>query len=204
MEQMIETTLHALEKNGFGAHYFATRQEAAQWLTGQFEPEQTVSFGGSVTLEQLGLRGMLEDKGVHYLDYRQSSDPQETKRLSREVFFCDAYLSSANAITEDGFLLNVDGKGNRVAATIFGPDTVYIVAGKNKICPDLSAAYQRLETVAAPLNSRRLDRKTPCVVSGTCQDCHAAERICRVYTVMKRQPFGTKVVVVLIGEDLGY
>lgn len=200
----IQKTLEALVKNGFRAEYFPHGEEAAQWLAGEIKPGETVAFGGSQTLSSLGLEEKLKAKGAEYLNYRKASTPQELKEWTRQCFFADAYFSSANAITEDGCIFNVDGKGNRVAATIFGPERVYIVAGVNKLCRDLPAARRRKEELAGPLNSQRLDRNTPCVPTGICTDCESPERICRIYVEHRRAPSDTQMTVVLIGEDLGY
>ncbi|MEG1500822.1 MAG: lactate utilization protein [Clostridiales bacterium] len=213
MEDNIKNALASLNKNGFSAFYFANKQEAVDFILQQVEPGSKVAFGGSVTLGQLSLRESLEEHGINYIDYRREDlsdeerkqvSAEDLKDLSRLSFFADAYFSSANAITEDGLIFNVDGRGNRVAATIYGPNVVYIVVGKNKICLDLPAAYRRLEEIAAPLNCRRLGKKTPCLKTGQCQDCAAGERICNIYTIMQRQPSGTKVNVLIIDEELGY
>ncbi len=201
---MLDKTLNSLRLNGFKAEYFPSGEEACAWLVRQISPGERVAFGGSLTLEQIGLRDKLEKAGADYLDYRREGTAKEKKDRARQCFFADAYFASANAITEDGFILNVDGTGNRIAATIFGPDRVYIVAGINKLCPDLEAAKNRKREIAAPLNSRRLKRNTPCVETGLCSDCQSPERICKVYAVFKRPPTDTKLTVAIIGENLGF
>ena len=124
--------------------------------------------------------------------------------IFRQAFTCDTYLMSANAITENGELYNVDGNGNRVAALMFGPKSVIVIAGWNKIVPDLEAARQRVRQIAAPANTTRLNTQTPCKVLGSCQDCHSDSRICCDYTVLGQQRIKGRVKVILVGEELGY
>ena len=107
-------------------------------------------------------------------------------------------------MTEEGFLFNVDGRGNRVAASLFGPERVYTVVGKNKLCADLAAAQRRLADIAAPLNAKRLGCQTPCAITGKCVDCQGSTRICRLYVELRQAPRDTASTVVIIGEDLGY
>lgn len=204
MQDKLKNALEALQKNGFETIYFFTAKEATNWLLESAKVGEMVTFGGSVTLTDLKLREKFEEKGVNYLDYRKEGTPKEQKEWFRQCFFCDAYYSSANAITEDGYIYNVDGRGNRVAATSYGPDRVYIVAGQNKICKDLAEAEKRRGNIAAPLNSKRLNTKTPCKETGVCSNCQSEGRICRIYTVFKHPPLGTEMTIVLVGEDLGY
>jgi len=204
--EKLQRTAKALIKHEFKAEVFATRQEALNWLLAQFNPGQSVGLGGSVTLRQMDLPEKLKQKGVTVISHWEASEEEkaELRALFRKSFFADAYMASANAITEDGAVFNVDGNGNRVAAMIYGPERVYVVAGVNKIVPDAAAAEKRLEEVAAPLNAKRLDTPNPCKEAGKCMDCNSPRRSCRIYTLMKRPSFLTEVTVVLIDEELGF
>jgi hypothetical protein len=205
MEERFTQVLKNLEERGFSAHYFAAKEEAAAWLAQQVPAGERVAFGGSVTLTQLGLGALLEQQGVQVIDYRNSDySAAELYEKQRSVFFTHSYFSSANALTEQGIILNVDGMGNRLAATLYGPKQVYFVVGRNKLTADMDAAVKRLEEVAAPLNCRRLDRPTPCKVSGHCQHCGAATSICRAWLALQYAPNGAKYHVVLIDEELGF
>lgn len=204
MEPNIAKTLENLRANGFQALYFANKEEAAAWLCQQVQKGEKVAFGGSVTLRQLHLREGLEQRGVLFLDPYATKDPKKQREILRQAFFADAYFTSANALTEEGFLFNVDGRGNRVAASLFGPERVYTVVGKNKLCADLAAAQRRLADIAAPLNAKRLGCQTPCAITGKCVDCQGSTRICRLYVELRQAPRDTASTVVIIGEDLGY
>ena len=124
--------------------------------------------------------------------------------IFRKSFFSDTYLTSTNAITENGELYNVDGYGNRVAAMIYGPKSVIVVAGINKIVKDLDQAVERVKRIAAPANSIRLDKNTPCTKTGYCVDCKKDDRICCSYTVLGHQKQKNRIKVILVGESLGY
>ena len=139
-----------------------------------------------------------------FLDrYKEGLTADEIKEIYRKSFFCDAYFTSTNAITEEGELYNVDGNGNRVAAMLYGPDKVIVIAGVNKIVKDINEAIYRVENLAAPANAKRLNRKTPCTVTGKCMNCNSPERICREYTVI-RKPVPNRIFVLLLNEEYGY
>lgn len=185
-----------LEKHRFTVSRFATGNEAAEHLAAAIKGEE-VGFGGSVTLQELGLYDRLAE---HNRVYWHWVDPDERFRVG--VF--TIYLSSVNAIAETGEIVNIDGSGNRVAATIFGPKKVYFIAGKNKIRPDLATAIDRARNVASPLNAKRLERKTPCIVDGKCHDCNSPERICGVMAIHTRPMLSAAhTEVVLIDEEYG-
>ncbi len=170
------------------------------------ENARSVGFGGSVTVKELGVEGSLAAAGK--VIWRHGDPkwlPDEKMDVMRRELTCDMFLTSANALTADGRLVNIDGNGNRVAASIFGPRRVVFVVGRNKIVDGgLDDAVERIKRVACPLNCRRLDRKTPCAATGTCSDCSSPDRICRVTVVMDRRPSKTDVHVLLVDEDLGY
>ncbi len=146
----------------------------------------------------------LTQKNITYID-RYNPPPGKTMEdVEQMAFGADYYFSSANAITQDGYILNVDSSGNRVAAIIYGPEKVYLVVGQNKVCKDAEAALKRNQDIAAPLNCKRLQRKTPCNHTGICVNCLSPERICRAYTLLQMAPTNHEITVVMIGEDLGY
>ncbi len=193
-----------LQSNGFQVVSFADSKSAAEWLSGQVAEHALVAFGGSVTLRQIGLAESLAAKHVELLDHWQEGLTGEDKTsLMHRAFSADAYFCSVNACSLDGFLLNIDGTGNRIAASVYGPKEVYFVIGRNKLAKDLPAAIARAEQ-AAVTNAKRLGVQTPCVEQGACSDCQAAERICRAYMLIKRPVRGVKTTVVLIDEDLGF
>jgi hypothetical protein len=196
----------ALEKNDFKCQVFPNKKEAADWLLAQISPGDKVGFGGSMTLRQLDLPNRCRNLGAEVISHWEASPEEKAdlRALFLRCFDADFYLTSANAVTEEGYLFNVDGNGNRVAATIYGPRHVFFVVGKNKVVPNLAAAETRLGQEASPRNNQRLDAPNPCRDTGRCCDCRSPHRSCRVYTVMKRAPFLTDITVLLIDEELGY
>ena len=196
----IEKTLKALRSRGFEARYFETAAEAADYLAQEYAG-RSVAFGGSKTLEALGLFERLNGTGSVVWHWKQDRETALAAAQQAEV-----YLTSANAVAETGELVNIDGAGNRVSATLYGKKEVCYVVGKNKLAPDYDAAVWRARNVAAPLNARRFGKNTPCVKGELrCYDCKSPERICRaLVTVWVKMLDCERVEVVLIGEDLGY
>lgn len=201
----IKRTIENLEKNNMEAFYADSIEEARKIATGFLKEGDTVSVGGSMTLFETGIIDFLKNGKFNYLDrYKEGLTPEEIKEIFRKSFSADVYFASANAITEDGELYNVDGTGNRVAAMLYGPDKVVIVAGVNKIVSDSDAAVERVRNIAAPANAVRLSRKTPCTSIGHCMDCASSDRICNSYTIIGRQPAKGRIKVVIVGCELGY
>lgn len=205
LETLGKAACAALQKNGFDARWVATGAEALSVVASFVTPGMKVGFGGSETLKDIGAHGRVRELGGEVLDH-WAPGLSEGRRLEirRAQLTCDLFLSSTNALTLDGELVNVDGAGNRVAALTFGPKKTVVVAGANKIVRNLDEARTRLETVACPMNNRRLERPNPCVKAGVCRDCAGESRICRIYHVLKRRPSLSDFTVIVVGEQLGY
>lgn len=186
-----------LRHNGFLVQCFDTVQQVTNYLDSQIDGT-SVSFGGSVTLQELGLYPRL---ALHneVLWHWEGADLQDAAHT-------EVYITSVNALAETGELINIDGTGNRVASTLFGHRRVYFVVGCNKLAPDYDAALWRARNIAAPKNAQRLGRKTPCAVRGDrCYDCNSPERICRGLSVLWRPPIGIDTTeVLLVNQPLGY
>ena len=196
----LEKTRKNLENRGFRAHVFATGAEAADYLA-QTLHNTCIGIGGSVTIDEIGMYDRLSaDNDVIWRWKKPTPDSRE-RGAAAETFLC-----SANGVSETGEIVNIDGYGNRVAPTIYGPQRVFLVVGKNKIAPDLNGAIDRARNIAAPLNARRLNRHTPCAVGEPrCHDCRSPEKICGVMTVFFMPPTSIKEFhVLLVNEDLGY
>lgn len=196
----LEKTRKNLENRGFRAHVFATGAEAADYLA-QTLHNTCIGIGGSVTIDEIGVYDRLSaDNDVIWRWKKPTPDSRE-RGAAAETFLC-----SANGVSETGEIVNIDGYGNRVAPTIYGPQRVFLVVGKNKIAPDLNGAIDRARNIAAPLNARRLNRHTPCAVGEPrCHDCRSPEKICGVMTVFFMPPMSIKEFhVLLVNEDLGY
>jgi L-lactate utilization protein LutB len=205
MDSRIEKTLAQLEKNRITGHFVET-PEALHRLIASLVPEgATVSVGGSMTLFETGTIDFLRNGTYEFWDrYAEGLTPEDSKALYRKSFSADAYFSSVNAITEDGWLYNIDGLGNRVASIIYGPDKVFLIAGTNKIVKDMEAAEIRLRHKAAPANAVRLNRNTPCAKTGVCMDCKHKDRICSAYVKIGWQFDPNRIHVILINGNFGY
>jgi len=201
----IDTTMESLEKHGFGAKFAATRAEAARIVMDAAADCATVGIAGTHTVRALGVVQLLEQAGKTVYDHwKLKVGTPEELQWRREQLRCDLFLSSVNALTMTGEIVNRDGCGNRINAMTFGPGKVLLVAGRNKIVPDLDSAIERIEEVAAPIRAMSLNRKTPCVKTGYCMDCDSPERICRITSIIHRKPMFTDITVVVLDEELGY
>ncbi len=194
----------ALQKREFDARFFPGREEAVLAVLETIPPDAAVGCGGSWTMRQLGILDALRERGNRVLAHEASMSFEEAMRVRRESLTCPFFLSSANAVTMRGEIVNIDGIGNRVAGISFGPSTVIIVAGYNKLVADLDAALQRIREVAAPANAIRYKLDTPCVETGRCEDCNRPSSICRITTIISRRPMMTDFKVFLVGETLGF
>lgn len=197
--------VEALQKNHFTASYVNTKEEALEKLTAMISKDATVGIAGSATLKEVGIDTLLEERGNTVFNHNKPGlSPEVSLDLRRKQLTCDVFLTSTNALTLNGELVNVDGSGNRVAAMIFGPKKVIVVAGINKIATNVEAAMDRIELYAAPINNKRLNRPNPCTVTGECMDCQGPTRICNVTTVMHKKPGTSDIEVIIIGESLGF
>ena len=196
----LEKTGKNLERRGFRVHRFASGAEAAEFLV-QTLHGTSIGIGGSVTIDTLGVYDRLCGSNEVFWHWKNHA-PETRERAGK----AETYLCSANGVSENGEIVNIDGFGNRVAGTIYGPQRVFLVVGRNKIAPDLTGAIDRARNIAAPLNARRLNRHTPCAVGEPrCHDCRSPEKVCGVMTVFFMPPTSIKEFhVLLVNEDLGY
>ena len=196
----LEKTGKNLENRGFRVHRFASGAEAAEFLV-QTLYGTSIGIGGSVTIDTLGVYDRLCGSNEVFWHWKNHA-PETRERAGK----AETYLCSANGVSENGEIVNIDGFGNRVAGTIYGPERVFLVVGRNKIAPDLTGAIDRARNIAVPLNARRLNRHTPCAVGEPrCHDCRSPEKVCGVMTVFFMPPTSIKEFhVILVDEDLGY
>ena len=194
----------AFEKRGFTARYCETSEQAKQTALTLIDTADTLSFGGSLTIDCLGLKELLIARGNPVIDRETARTLEGRVQLLREALLCDTYLMSANALTADGQMVNIDGNGNRVAALCYGPKSVIIIAGMNKVCPTLTDAMVRARSYAAPMNSQRFaSEQRPCYLTGKCADCKSPDTICaQIVTTRFCRPKG-RIKLILVGEDLG-
>lgn len=196
----MEKTEKNLKGRGFRVHRFASGAEAAEFLV-QTLHGTSIGIGGSVTIDTLGVYDRLCGSNEVFWHWKNHA-PETRERAGK----AETYLCSANGVSENGEIVNIDGFGNRVAGTIYGPERVFLVVGRNKIAQDLTGAIDRARNIAAPLNARRLNRHTPCAVGEPrCHDCRSPEKVCGVMTVFFMPPTSIKEFhVILVDESLGY
>lgn len=194
-----------LERRHFEAYYCPTRHEAIELVNKLIADGSTVSWGGSMSIRDMGLIDSLRHrKSLSLLDREQASSPAEIEAIYRETFGCDYFLTSANALSEDGVLVNIDGNGNRVAAITWGPRHVIHVVGINKVAADVDAAVKRARSTAAPINATRFEIKTPCQTDGVCHNCNSPQSICNYIHLLRNNNSAHRHVVIIVGEELGY
>jgi hypothetical protein len=204
-QKRCELAAKALKANGFQATYIDNSISALQQLISEIPKEATVGISGTVTVREIGLVDALKKQGnTIYTDWKHGLEKEEKIRIRRAGNASDVYLTSSNAITLNGQLVNIDGTGNRVAAMIFGPKKTIIIAGVNKIVDTLDDAFARIRNVTCPLNGRRLGLNIPCALTGKCTDCNSAQRMCRVSVVVDKKPHLSDINIFLVGEPLGY
>lgn len=198
----MERTAEALRDNNMYCECVDSTEEALEVIESLINEGDTITVGGSMTLFEAGVMELLRNGNYNFLDrYAEGADIQG---IYEAAFTSDVYFMSSNAITENGELYNVDGNGNRVAALTWGPKSVIIVAGYNKIVKDLDEAAERVKDIAAPANATRLGCDTPCTKVGHCMNCASQRRICATTVICARQRVQNRIKVILVGEELGY
>lgn len=203
IDLMIQRCKKGLEKNKMQVSVCENVDEVKQLLVNMIEEESVVSDGGSMTLFDGGIIDALQAKNITYDSHNHVHSFEKKQEMMRRAFSADYFITSSNAITMNGELINIDGNGNRVAAMIFGPKKVFVVCGYNKIVEDEQAGIERIKNLAAPANCIRLNTNTPCKISGTCGNCLSDERICCAYVKIDFDR-NRRIHVILVKEDLGY
>jgi len=193
-----------LRKRHFEAYYCDTQEEALKKALELIPEGSRVGWGGSVSAEQIGLINAVRKENYRAIDRDSASSAQEREKLMKECLTADVFISGANSISLDGQMVNIDGNGNRVAAIVYGPDSVIIVAGMNKVEDSLEAAVNRARTVAAPMNKQRFPIVTGCSATGVCTDCKAEGCICNQILITRHCKPAGRIKFILVGEELGF
>lgn len=202
---LAERMIKNLNRRHMEAFYCPTAEEAVKKVSELIEDGSSVTWGGSMTVRDMGIPDSLRKRGtLEVLDRDLVGSPEEVKAMYLRAFTADVYLTSANAISEDGVIVNVDGNGNRVAAITWGPKKVIFVIGMNKVAPTVEAALARARGIASPINAQRFDIDTPCRKDGACHNCNSPESICSYVHFLRNSRQQGRHVVVLVGENLGY
>jgi hypothetical protein len=194
--------VEALQKNGFQAEYHPGLESLRERVLAECEKASSIGFGGSLSVQEMGIFEALEGRGKTLLDHGRVPSEKEAE-IRRGQLTCDLFLTGTNAVTLDGCLVNLDKNGNRINAMTFGPKKTVVVAGGQKVVVDVGEALRRIKSVAAPRNTKRLKLSTPCATSGFCEDCDSPQRICRVYSIIERKPPHSDISVLLCGEPMG-
>ena len=199
-----ELIIKGLKKRQMEGYYAATKEEAVSIALSLMPEGSSVGWGGSVTLTECGLMDALKTAPLQVIDRAQAVTPEEKDQMNARLITADTFLMSTNAITMDGELFNIDGHGSRLAFLIYGPKQVLVLCGMNKVVSSLEAAQERARLNACPPNCIRLNKKTPCAVTGRCGDCYGSDCICCQFVTTRRSSVPGRIKVILIGESLGF
>lgn len=204
-ERLGAKMVKAMQRRHFDAYYCATASEAKAKVNELIPDESSVTWGGTMTVRDMDIPKMLQERGtLKVWDRDLVETPEEKQEMYLRAFQADYYLSSANAITEDGIIVNIDGNGNRVAAITWGPKHVIFVVGMNKVAQDPEAALKRARSTAAPINAARFDIQTPCQLDGQCHNCNSPQSICNYIHFLRNSSKPGRIIVILVGENFGY
>lgn len=196
--------IQSLKNRRMDAYYCETKEAAVEKALEIIEEGKTVSWGGSMTLQEIGLIDAVKKGSYTVYDLDECATEQERNELQLKISYCDYFLMSTNALSLDGKLINIDGRGDRIARLIYGPKNVIIIVGKNKLCTNEEEGIIRARTISAPLNAIRLNKDTPCVTSGLCHDCQTESTICTNVLVTRLSRDEGRIKVIIVGESLGY
>ena len=204
-EKQAQSLINALEKRNMTAYYCENIEACRQKVLELVPAGSVISWGGSMTIHECGVPQALKDRGdCEVLDRSLYTTPEQQKEFAVKTFQSDYFLMSTNAITLDGELVNIDGYGNRVASLIYGPEHVIIIAGMNKVVPDVKQGFDRVRNIASPPNTIRLSKDTPCAKTGKCGNCMSPDCICNQIVVTRRSRDKQRIIVILVNENLGF
>ena len=203
-QNLANTIIKNMAKKNMEGYYCATSAEAVEKALSLMPEGASVTWGGSMTLTECGLMDALRTANYEIIDRDTAKTPEEARVMYSKQVMADYFLMSTNAITIDGELVNIDGRSNRVSCLCWGPQNVIIIAGMNKVAPDVESAIKRVRNMAAPANCVRLNKNTPCAQTGKCGDCYSQESICSQVLITRRSSAPNRIKVILVGEELGY
>ncbi len=203
-EKIAGTVIKNFAKRQIEGYYCPDSKSAVKKALELMPEGSSVAWGGSMTLTETGLMEAIKDGSYRIIDREGCKTKEEERKLYGEICGADYFLMSTNAFTLDGELINVDGRGNRVAFLCYGPQNILMLVGMNKLAKDVESGIERVHTVAAPPNAVRLNRQTPCALTGVCVDCQSLDCICSQTVITRRSFYPNRIKVILIGEELGY
>jgi L-lactate utilization protein LutB len=203
-ERLAQKMIKNLERRHFEAYYCKTSAEAVEQAVSLIPEGSSISWGGSMSIRDIGLTTRLKEGNYQVYDRDDVTTEEDKIATYRKAFECDFYLASANAISEDGVIVSIDGNGNRVAAITWGPKRVIFIVGLNKVAQNVEAALARARSTASPINAARFDIQTPCQIDGVCHNCNSPQSICNYIHFLRNSHPAKRHIVILVGEDLGY
>lgn len=203
-ENLVKIVIKNLEKRKMQGFYCETKQDALNKVLELIPENSEITFGGSQSINEIGLINKLKNGNYKVFDRSYAKNQDEIDEIYRKAYFSDFYICSSNAISQDGVLINIDGTGNRVSAMIYGPKNVILVVGINKITKDIESGIERVRNYSAPLNTIRLDRKTPCKTTSKCHNCLSEDCICCQIVLTRVSRYENRIKVIIVGEELGY
>ncbi|MBU7043436.1 MAG: lactate utilization protein [Theionarchaea archaeon] len=198
--EYLDKTVKALARNEFEVIMAKDGTDAVSILCDLIDTTAVVGIGDSATLRQLGILDRLHERGTSIINPFIGAYRRET---AITCLLAHVFLTGANAITQDGKIVDIDGAGNRIAGTIYGPEKVIIVVGKNKIVPTVEDAFSRIKNYIAPYHAKTMGYNPPCTKTGKCMDCHSPDKVCRIETVIARNPMYSQIYIIMVNEDLG-
>ena len=203
-ENIANTIIKNMKKRQIEGYYCPDKESALKKALELIPKGASIGWGGSVTLSETGLMDAIQNGDYKVINRELAKTAEEQRKVYGQICCSDYFLMGTNAITLDGELINIDGRGNRVAFLCYGPQNVLILVGMNKIVTDIDSGFKRVRNIASPPNTVRLNKKTPCAVTGKCEDCYSPDCICGQFVVTRRSGVPNRIKVILIGEELGY
>lgn len=203
-ENVARTIIENLKKRDMEGYYCDNKEKAVETVLGLMPTGSGIGWGGSMTLNELGILEHIQKEDYVIFNRDMAKTKEEQKEVYSKIVGADFFLMSSNAITLDGELINVDGRGNRVSFLCFGPENVIVVVGMNKVTTNTTDGMNRVRNIAAPPNTVRLNKKTPCAITGKCENCLSPDCICCQLVVTRKSITPGRIKVVLVGEELGY
>lgn len=203
-EKRAQVVVKNLRSRHFDAYYCETKEEALRQALSLIPEGACVGWGGCASAEEIGLVDAVRKGNYREIDRDTAKSPEEKTKMMKQAMLADVFLTGTNALSQDGELVNIDGTGNRMAAIVYGPESVIVIAGMNKVCATLEDAVTRARTVAAPINAQRFPGQTPCRVTGTCGNCKSPDCICNQILITRHCRPAGRIKVILVGEDLGF
>ncbi|WP_312813095.1 lactate utilization protein [Sedimentibacter sp.] len=198
------TIIKNLQKRFMEGYYVDTKEEAIEKVMSLIKQEDVVGWGGTYTIDELGIKKLLEEKKISVIDRDKAKSPEERVKLMKQALTSDVFLMSANAVTMDGELVNIDGNGNRVAALCYGPDSVIVVAGMNKVVTESDMAVRKIRLDATVPNAFRTNTQPPCRITGKCSECTMQDTLCGQIVITRMCKPKNRIKVILVGEHLGF